>query len=539
MSLRRTIAHNTLFNAAGRIWEAVAGIGLTVYTIDRVGLDGFGLWSLVALFTGYAALFDFGLSSGFSKYVAAYAAKEDRAGVSAVVSTGVYFHVVLGALVVAIGWPLIDLLLAGTLSLMQLLNPGHAGPVAGDAPWAEARFLLRGALILFVATNCLAPFPALQMGLQRMGVVNALGFAGSLVKVSATVVFLELGFGVRGLLYTSAVLLGVMAVANIAVAYRIYPGLRCSPFQMQWGLFTTLFAFGWRSQVARLSNLVNFQTDRMIVALAGAGNLDLVGLYRAGEDLAVKMRQGPAMLVSALVPAVSDLDARDDRERLKILYIRSTKYVAALTVPLTLYFAAAADLLLSIYGTKSELGAAVWVVRILVLGYAFNVLPGPGVSIALGKGNAGMPMMAGIISMTANIALTVALFAAFGFYGIPAATALALGLSTAWFFRAMRSEVAVPPMELMRASLGWPTLAALPGTALCVLATWAASGYMDRIGNLVLASACAAAFGILYMLCLRLTPFLDAYDVALLRDTLRADRIPGFRFMTARVRDEE
>ena len=51
MSDRRTIARNTAFNAAGRIWEAVAAIGLTIYIIDRVGLEGFGLWSLVAVFT--------------------------------------------------------------------------------------------------------------------------------------------------------------------------------------------------------------------------------------------------------------------------------------------------------------------------------------------------------------------------------------------------------------------------------------------------------------------------------------------------------
>lgn len=539
MSVKRTIAHNTLFNAAGRIWEALAGIGLTAYTIDQVGLEGFGMWSLVALFTGYAALFDFGVSSAFSKYIAGFVAKEDRAGVSAVVSTGVYFYALLGAVLVAVGWPCIDGLLAGTLALMHALNPGHTQVIADNALWEEARFLLRGALILFVATNCVAPFPALQMGLQRMGITNVLGFAGSLVKVVVTVVFLEMGYGVRGLLYTSAVLLGVMTVANVVVAYRIYPGLRCNPGQMQWALFRALLSFGWRSQVARLSNLVNFQTDRMIVAVASGGNLDLVGLYRVGEDLATKVRQGPALLVSALVPAVSDLDAREDQERVRMLYLRSTKYVAAAAVPLTLFFAAAADPLLSIYGLKSELGPAGWVARILILGYAMNVIPGPGVSVALGKGNAGLPMIAGLISMSANVALTVALYAAVGFYGIPAATALALGLSTTWFFRAMRREVDVSSWLLLRESLLWPVLAALPGTLATLLAAWAIEDYTDRLGNLALAGLGAGLFTLLYALCLRLTPFLDAYDVAFLRDTLRMDRMPGFHFVTSRVRHVE
>lgn len=535
MSVRKTIAHNTVFNAAGRIWEAVVGLALTAYIIHRVGLEGFGLWSLVALFTGYAALLDFGVGSAFTKYIASYAAKDDRSGVNAVVSTGVFFYLLLGGVLVAVGWPLVDLLLDGTVALMGLLNTGRTGGIATNVLWDEARFLLRGALILFAATNCVAPFPALQAGLQRMGITNALGFAASLVKVIATVFYLESGYGVRGLLYANAVVLGIMTLANVVVAFRIYPGLRCSPVHMRGAVFRVLLSFGWRSQVARLSNLINFQTDRMIVALAGGGNLDLVGLYRVGEDLAVKVRQAPVLLVSALVPAVSDLDAREDHARLTILYLRATKYVGAVTAPMVLFFLAVTEMLLSIYAEKSGLTAAGWVARILILGYAMNVLPGPGVSLALGKGNAGLPMVAGLISTGANIALTVLLYLAIGFYGISTATSLALALSTLWFFRAMRRELDVSPTRLLWESLYWPVVACIPGCAFCLLVNWAAMGYMDRPGNLALAGGCGVVFGVSYALCLRLTPFLDRYDVAFLRETLQFDRVPGFRFMTARI----
>jgi hypothetical protein len=38
-----------------------------------------------------------------------------------------------------------------------------------------------------------------------------------------------------------------------------------------------------------------------------------------------------------------------------------------------------------------------------------------------------------------------------------------------------------------------------------------------------------------YGACLRQAPFLDRYDVAFLRETLRLDRVPGFQFLTARA----
>lgn len=536
MSDRRTIARNTVFNAAGRIWEALAGIGLTVYTIDRVGLEGFGLWSLVALFTGYAALFDFGVNSGFTKYIAEYAARDDRYGVNAVISTGTWFYVALGALMLAVGWPLIDLLLAGTLRLMALLNPGREVDLAPGGPWSEARVLLQGALIIIAANNALAPFGALQTGLQRMGLANAIGFAASLVKVAVTVVLLESGFGVRGLLYASGVVLAFTAALNILVAFRIYPGLRCTPGRMNRAIFDRMFSFGWRSQVARLANLINFQTDRLVVAVATGGNLDLVGVYRVGEDLATKMRQAPALLVSALIPAVSSLEARDDQGRLAILYRRSTKYVGALAVPAALYLLATTELWLSLYGPKDTLGSAGWVARLLIVGYVMNVLPGPGVSVALGKGEAGLPMWAGLISMVANVVLTVFLFWCFGFLGVAAGTSLALGLSTAWFFRAMRRLIGLAPTALLSEALLWPGIAALPGTALCVAVNFGLQGFTDRPANLIAAGLCFGVFGLSYGLCLRLTPFVDAYDVDFLRDTLRADRLPGFRYLTARAR---
>tara|TARA_R110001592_G_scaffold164148_5_gene398181 strand:- start:154 stop:1272 length:1119 start_codon:yes stop_codon:yes gene_type:complete len=370
-----------------------------------------------------------------------------------------------------------------------------------------------------------------------MGITNILSVLASLVKVVATVAFLEQGLGVRGLLYSNAVVLAVFTVSNIVVAYRIYPGLHCHSRYLQGSLFRILLSFGWRSQVARLSNLINFQTDRMIVALTTGGQLELVGLYRIGEDIASKVRQVPALVVSALIPAVSHLDSRDEHERLAQLYLRSTKYVAALTIPLTAYALACTDLLLSLYQPKSTLGVSGAVAQIILVGYAMNLLPGPGVSVALGKGNASLPMRAGLISTIGNILLTVILYQCIGFYGIPLATTLALSISTLWFFKALQRDVDVPPLALLRTSCFWPMVASLPGFLLCILVTMASTSYENRIGNLAIAGACAVLFGMLYVTCLRLTPFIDHYDVTFFRETLKLDRVPGFRLLTARVRD--
>lgn len=536
MSVRRTIARNTVFNALGRFWEGVLGIGLTIYIVHKIQFDGYGLWSLVAVFTGYAALTDFGVSSAFTKYIAEYAARGDDAEVSSVVSTGVAFYAVFGIILVGVGWPAIDLLIAGVVWLLTTLHPEQKALYESAQAVGDIRFLFRGALLIFAVTNCVAPFTSLQTGLQRMGITNALSFAVSLLKLSFTVLFLEMGYGVAGLLYTNAAVLAVFAIASLTIAYRIFPKLRVGLRHVHRSTLETLFGFGWRTQVAKLSNLINFQTDRAVVGLVFS-NFALVGLYRAGEELATKMRQIPALVVSALIPAVSDLDARDRHEDLARLYLLSTKYIAAVTIPIAAFTVAAAGMLMhAMFGGREGLDMAAWILRIIGLGYAVNLLPGPGVSIALGKGRAELPMYAGIISMAGNILLTLVFVYLFGFYGVPAGTTLAMALSTAWFFLAMRHHVDLSLAKLFDTALQWPLLAVTPGFLICAAAGRLMAGFEDRAPNLAAAAVCAALFGISYIAIIRWTPFLDAFDVRFLEDTLHLGRMPGFKFLTRRAR---
>ncbi len=540
MSVRKTIAYNTVFNALGRIWEALVGLVLTVYIVHRLGFHGYGLWSIVAVFTGYAALLDFGVSSAFTKYIAQHAARNDARALSAVVSTGLLFYLLLGAVLVAVGWPAIDFFINLVARWLAFLYPDRAAFYNNAAGLATVRTLFRGALLLFALTNCIAPFSSVPTGLQRMGVTNLLSVAASVLKLVATVLFLEAGFGVLGLLYTNAVVLTAFALSSVVIAFRLHPALRVGPRQVTWIALGDLFRFGWRAQIAKLSNLINFQTDRVVV-LAVFGNLSLVGLYRAGEELASKVRQLPALVVSAMIPAASDLDTRDEQARLAELYLRSTKYIAVIAVPLTFYAMATADLLVrALFAGQEGLGEAAWVARLLLVGYLANLLPGPGMSIALGKGRAEMAMYAGLISTGCNLGLTVifVLFArAIGLgqtatlYLIAAATALALLLSTTWFFLALRRHVAVPPGKLLRLSLGWPAVASLPGAAAGIAVAWWLLPVDGRLENLAGAVGVAAVFGPAYGFILRAAPYLDAFDVTFLEHTLHLGRLPGFRWL--------
>ncbi|NIA14051.1 MAG: oligosaccharide flippase family protein [Nitrospiraceae bacterium] len=540
MSVRRTLARNTAFNAAGRLWEALANLVLAAYIVSQLGLPVYGLWSLVSVFTGYVALLDFGVGSGYAKYIAEHAARGERDRLSHVVSTGLLFYLLLGVVLVVTGWACVD----GLIALAARLSPERMAAFAEEGLVDDVRFLLRGALLLFSVSNCIAAFSALQTGLQRMGITNVISFVASILKVAATILFLELGHGVRGLLYANGAVLLFFGTASVLVAFHLAPGLRISVSCVRRETMGRLFSYGWRTQVSKLSNLITFQTDKLIILVAsrwlGLSGvyvvLDRIGAYRLGEELASKMRQAPALLLSAVIPAASDLDARGDEERLRRLYLLSSKYVAAVTVPLVAIFAGCAGMLIRTWmGEEPGLDVAAWTLRILVVGYLANIIPGAGVSVALGKGRPDVQMKAGIIAMVSNLTLTVVLMLTLGFYGVPLATAASMFLSCAWFIRAMRAVSGVGPGELVRVSLVWPIVAALPGLVVCIAGDWLSAGFVGRGPNAIMAMVCGGAFSISYLVLIRFTPFLDAFDVDFLANVLHLRRVPGFGLWSRRA----
>ncbi len=521
-TIRGVIARNTVFNAAGRGWDAVLGLVLVAYIVGRIGVEQYGLWAIVSAFAGYAALFDLGVASAYSKYVAEHAARNERERVSSVVSTGFFYQLLFSTAFLAGAWFAID----GIVAVLRAWD--GAGAIGSEAVTADLAFLLKWTLVLLAGTNCVAPFIAVQTGMQRMGVTNAVSVAASLVKAGATVWFLEGGHGVRGLVFANGIAFGAFAVAGVLATFVICPSLRVAPWRASWSMFRRLFSFGWKTQISRLANLVTFETDVLIITLV-LRDLELAGLYRIGVELANKMRQVPVVLMSALVPAAAHLEAQRDGDRLRRLYSRATKYVATVAVPLAAFTAGGAGLLMTAWqGSALSLGVSVLVLRIISAGYVANILPGPGVAVVLGMGRPGVQMVAGLISMVSNIALTIAFVFAFGFWGVPAATAISMAVSWAWFARAMRGLVGVGAGELFAQALRGPLIAVVAPLGFILACDALAAGVDSRGVALGILAVAFIVFAGLYLTLLRRSGTFDDADFDFFERVLKLDRVPGY-----------
>ena len=398
----RVIVRNTLFSAGGRFIGAGIAFLVTPYIVYKLGTEGYGVWALMSVVTGYAGLLDLGVRSAFTKYVAEYNAKGDHEAVQGVVGTGILFYSGLGVLIFVLAFVFRD-------TLLGLLNV-PAGLMS------EARFALLCCVAAFCISNTFSAYGGVIDGLQRMDVSRSVSVGTSSLTSGAMVVVLALGKGLRG-------------VASVALASSLLTGLallvcalRVSPTRIGLGaltinraIFRRLATFGLKLQGSALSSVGNIQLDKFL--LAYFWNVRLVTFYELGLRAAMMLRSVPMLLVTAIVPAASDLHARGDKERLTLLYERGVKYVAAATYPFVLFPLVAAPYLVGAWLGPSGYRAAVFPLQFLALGYCFNVLTGVPNMIARGLGLLNYELAMGLAYPCVHLAIGLVLVPRFGLAG--------------------------------------------------------------------------------------------------------------------------
>ncbi len=73
----RALGRRSLYGLVAQIWRIGSGFVLTALIIARIGLEGYGVWTLLFSLCAYATVVDKTFSTAFSKFAAEYDAKRD------------------------------------------------------------------------------------------------------------------------------------------------------------------------------------------------------------------------------------------------------------------------------------------------------------------------------------------------------------------------------------------------------------------------------------------------------------------------------
>lgn len=488
------LVRNTTFNILASVVNLAVAFLLAPVLLGALGVERFGLLSLLWAITGSLSFLDLRVGSAITPLAAAALARGQRARVVRLATTATIFYLLLGVLEV------------GIISV-SLCVPGVTNwiPVAFDR---EGRWALVGAAVYFAISLETLVFTGLLHAFQRYDLAARIVILVAASRAALLTAVAWSGGGLGALLLGEVVVAVVEISVTVRVAQHLLPELRpLGPFDRS--AFRELIAFGGKLQIAAVAHVVSLHADKLL--LSAFLGLAPVAYYELGQKLAYAMRGLPLLLISAATPVVSTLEAIGDRDRLWDFYLRCTRVLVFAATPLVIFTVIGAAPILALWAgvTAPEARQTVWLLALGSYPYVISIVAN---SVSVGMRRPELEMRRSALAGALNLVLSGSLIPLVGFIGAPLGTGVSLAVGSWYLIRALNAQFRRTLVPLLTA-LRRPLLAALPATAVAFLIV--SIGPQGKMGAALGLIASALLLGALFFL-------VALRDGVVTRESLRA-----------------
>ena len=424
------LARNTAWNYAGFVVNMASSFLLLPFVVRHVGEAAAGMWLLLGAVTGYMGMMELGIVPALAQRVAAALGRGDRAAVDRAASTSLAVMAAMMILAIQAVW--LAHWLALSLNLPSALN--------GTAATAISLAIIGVALRMPQA-----PFQALLLGCQRQDRCSQLWIAMALTKALLTVGIVYAGLGIVAVVAMEASVHLIAGMLQIRWTRQELPGLRLCPSLVSWAEVRDLTSFGLQVTVTGLFVLIVEQTDRLVIGVLRP--IAEVTMYSAAWKLYVLAYTIPTTLVQSLGPVAATLHGSGERERLRDVFVRMSKYSFALALPPIFGLGLAGGWLLDAW-MGERFVAVLPVLQVLLVSLLVTSVNHPGYAVIIGSRRVGQQMWIYNAPLAvANLTLSVWLVRRHGLIGIALGTAIPAIIFEYPFLRLVTSIVGMSVKE--------------------------------------------------------------------------------------------
>lgn len=511
MNRARVVTRNVGYNFAAQIWFLVLAVVTTPYVVSELGVEVYGLFALVTSLMGYFAFLDLGLGVATVKYISEFSGRRDDKAVQRIVATSIGAYLVLGAAGSACIALLSSFLVKHLLDLPLELTD-------------LARASLYVAALGFLVNMPLSVFGSIPNALQRMDLTNRRSMLFGTASAAGTVVLLWLGYGLLAVLMLTAAASAVAAVSFALLARRLLPSVSFRP-RLDGATLRLLAGFGSLKFANQVATQSVYHLDKFLVA--ALVSVSAVTYYAVPVTIAQRLAALVGNVSAAFLPAASELHGEGDRARFEELYLRSTKLVAIIVLPIGSLLVVFSEPILRLWLGGQFAAESADVLRVLAAAYvvnAFSTMP------AIASDSVGRPRVTtafSVASLALNVGLSVVLIPAFGILGAAFAVLVnSLLLVPPFVYYVHHRVLGLGLLDLGRESLLRPSVATVVS-----LGPMIALSFAGDAGTALLVSVLAASA--LYLVAAIGLGVFDERDRRLAREYLQ--RV-GLRAASVRVR---
>jgi O-antigen/teichoic acid export membrane protein len=454
--------------------------------LSRLGLDKFGVWAVTGAFATYAGVLDLGVGRSLIRFVAVFDAdgRGERIGQC-----------------VGLGLIAVTLVAIPAFGIVALLAP-FLSEQLGVLDEGQMRIVAMASVAIFTFNGYQSVFSCVPLGKRRMVPPNIAFALGAAINFA---------FSVAALLMSTSLV--VYALANAAAALvslvPAYFAMRHVWTRPYWRMpsrevVREVLGFSVKDQIGWIAELINFETDKVVIALAV--DIRAAAVYEIVSRVVIGVRAVAIMSVSAMIPTSAAEIVSAGKEVIGPLYRRFTLRSCAVSFPLFMVASATSPFLLVAWLGRAP-GDSELLVPFLTFAYLFNVSTGGGSTIARGAGEPGLVAVNAVLIAVLNVVLTVALAPLLGIWGVVAGTVIAISVGSMRFTQrflahfsldwkdflagagptaALSIGLAIPP-ALLAILVGTPTgrlpatLLLIAGTTIYVLPYWVLATRFDYL----------------------------------------------------------
>ena len=361
----------------------------------------------------------------------------------------------------------------GALAGLVIIGAGVGALALFDIPNHLEEEARSGLVLLGVITAVgwpLTTYYNVLHGTQRFKLAAAMDIAGHILFATAVVLLL---FVVEAPLWAliaagGSIPLFIGAVSLVVVRAQRLP-FRFRRGELEAKQLRAFLGFSGAVFLSAVTDIVIYSVDRAI--LAGFRGAATVGLYEAVVRPQSLLRVLHGTLLVTVLPASAAYIAADDQPRLRELLVRGTRYVMAVTTPLTIVLMVLADPILHVWlGERYTVAATA--ATIFVSYWLFAPCGTVGSSMLWAAGRTRVQVGISWGTAAINLVLSLALTSAFGLEGVVLGTTIAYAVMLPFtlYFVADTFPVSIAELAL-RAFAPAYTIGAVLAGGLLVAAT--------------------------------------------------------------------
>lgn len=314
---------NTAWNVFSLVAHAIVGFLLIRFFLGQLGPARFGVWVLIGSLLRYRGIFSMGLNSAVNRYVPRYLAQDDRAGLQRTIGTALSFYLVTAVLCL------------GVTALLYCFVGRWFAIDIDLIPVAQRLVAVVGIGISVVVPLQLAT--AVLAGLQRYDLVNGSALLVLILRTVLLVVFLRQGFGLVTMGCIFAISEIVVRLTQWRLAQRLLGDISFTGRGAEGAFLRDMLGYGINSFLYAVGAVLVLKASDFMIGASALG-MEGVTQFSIAAASVLLLTQLVQAFTRALMPAVSDLQARDERDRMRCVALLAQKYSLFLILPALGFF---------------------------------------------------------------------------------------------------------------------------------------------------------------------------------------------------------